>query len=405
MPQKKSKRQILEGSQAIAQTVNNIRPAVISAYPITPQTHIVEDLAKLKADGKAKYEYVRAESEFAAASIVEGASATGLRTYTATSSQGILLMAEVIYNIAGMRLPVVLTCANRGVSAPITIWNDHQDAMSIRDAGWIMFFAENHQEAIEQHLLAYKIAEKRKIPAMVNIDGFVLTHTYEGVEVPSAKEIKKFLPDYKPKQGEYLDTTKPVTFGAFAAPAYYMEIRHELHEDLRDCQNDILEEYENLKKLVPNAIKKPEDKAIIDNGLIEYYGPKNPKVILIAMGSLVGTVKDAVDHLNIRHNVKHYISNKSVGVLKIKTFRPFPAKAVLAVIKKAKYAAVIEKAVSLGATDAPLAMDIKSYAKNKIKTKIQSYIAGLGGRDITQKMISKIVTDAQNKDDRMKFVG
>ena len=153
-------KQILEGSQAIAQTINNIKPAVISAYPITPQTHIVEDLAKLKADGKATYEYVRAESEFAAASIVTGASATGSRVYTATSSQGLLLMTEVIFNIAGMRLPVVLTCANRGVSAPITIWNDHQDAMTIRDAGWIMFFAENHQEAIEQHLLAYKIAEK-----------------------------------------------------------------------------------------------------------------------------------------------------------------------------------------------------------------------------------------------------
>ncbi|MFH1428011.1 MAG: pyruvate ferredoxin oxidoreductase, partial [Patescibacteria group bacterium] len=145
---------ILEGSRAIALTIKNIGPAVVSAYPITPQTHIVEDLAKFKADGEADYEYVRAESEFAAASIVEGASATGVRVYSATSSQGLLLMAEVIFNIAGMRLPVVLTCANRGVSAPITIWNDHQDAMTIRDAGWIMFFAENHQESVSQHIMA-----------------------------------------------------------------------------------------------------------------------------------------------------------------------------------------------------------------------------------------------------------
>src|SRR6056297_1311985 len=171
---------LMEGSQAVAKVVNLCEPAVVSAYPITPQTHIVEDLAKYKADGKAKYEYIRAESEFAAASVVLGASATGVRTYTATSSQGLLLMTEVLFNIAGMRLPVVLTCANRGVSAPITIWNDHQDSMTVRDSGWIMFFAENHQEAIEQHLLAYKVAEKMGLPAMVNIDGFVLTHTYEG---------------------------------------------------------------------------------------------------------------------------------------------------------------------------------------------------------------------------------
>lgn len=401
----KSSRQILEGSQAIAQLINNIKPAVISAYPITPQTHIVENLAKFKADDKAKYEYVRAESEFAAASIVLGASATGLRVYTATSSQGVLLMNEVIYNIAGMRLPVVMTVANRGVSAPITIWNDHQDAMSVRDAGWIMLFAENHQEAIEQHLLAYKIAEKKKIPAMVNIDGFVLTHTYEGVEVPASAQIKKFLPDYKPNVGEYLDPKRPVTLGAFASPANYMEIRHELHEDLRSCQAEILDEYENLKKLVPNAIKQSEKSALINNGLIEYYGPKNPKIVLIAMGSLIGTIKDAVDNLNIKSRVKHYVSPVSVGVLKIKSFRPFPDKALLAILKNAKYAAVIEKAVSLGAVDAPLAMDIKSAAKNNIKAKIQSYIVGLGGRDITKDMIARIADDVQKKDDQMKFVG
>ncbi|HMB65835.1 MAG TPA: pyruvate ferredoxin oxidoreductase, partial [Patescibacteria group bacterium] len=168
MTNKKKNDQILEGSRAIALTVKNIKPQVVSAYPITPQTHIVEDLAQFKADGRANYEYVRAESEFAAASIVEGASAQGARVYSATCSQGLLLMAEVLFNIAGMRLPVVITCANRGLSAPITIWNDHQDAMTIRDAGWLMFFAENHQEAVEQHILAYKLAEKTNLPAVVN---------------------------------------------------------------------------------------------------------------------------------------------------------------------------------------------------------------------------------------------
>jgi len=399
MIKNKSNRQILEGSQAIAQTINNIKPAVISAYPITPQTHIVEDLAKFKADGKADYEYVRAESEFAAASIVEGASATGMRVYTATSSQGILLMTEVLFNIAGSRLPVVLTCANRGVSAPITIWNDHQDSMTVRDSGWIMFFAENHQEAIEQHLLAYKVAEKLGLPAMVNIDGFVLTHSYEGVEIPTKAQIKKFLPDYKPKKGQFLDPENPVSFGAFATPAHYMEIREELHNDLKNSEKEIKKEYENLKLLVPNAIKHDEKKSLINNGLIEYYGPKNPKTVLISMGSLIGTIKDAVDLEN-----KKFL-NASVGVLKIKTFRPFPEKEILNILKKVKNIAVIEKAISLGASNGPLGLDIKASMQGKVKGKIQNFIVGLGGRDITKNMIHKIIADTKKVGDKTKFIG
>ena len=375
-------KQILEGSQAVAQLINNIKPAVVSAYPITPQTHIVEDLAKLKADGKAKYEYVRAESEFAAASIVAGASATGVRTYTATSSQGLLLMTEVIFNIAGMRLPVVLTCANRGVSAPITIWNDHQDAMTVRDAGWIMFFSENHQEAVEQHLLAYKVAETAKLPAMVNIDGFVLTHTYEDVVIPEVKQIKKYLPAYIPKKGEFLDPANPVTFGAFATPAHYQEIREELQNDLIDSQKLINQAYEKLKKTIPSIIKPKEKATKINNGLLEYYGPKNPKTILVAMGSLVGTIKDVVDEIN-KVGLPTVASAK-VGVLKIKAFRPFPESQVADIIKKAKYVAVIEKAISLGSIG-PLALEIKNASLGK--TKIQNFIVGLGGKDITKKII------------------
>ena len=401
-------RQILEGSQAIAQTINNIKPAVISAYPITPQTHIVEDLAMLKADGKAKYEYVRAESEFAAASIVAGASATGVRVYTATSSQGLLLMNEVIYNIAGMRLPVVMTCANRGVSAPITIWNDHQDAMSVRDAGWVMLFAENHQEAVEQHILAYKVAEKMKLPVMVNIDGFVLTHTYEGVVIPTAAQIKKFLPAYKPKKGEYLDPSHPVSFGAFAPPAYYMDIRQELHKDLCRSQETILEESEKLRSLIPSGAKEPEAQTRVNNGLIEYYGPKNPKIVLIAMGSLAGTIKDVVDDnnkLNLGGLARRSLGvGGSVGIIKIKTFRPFPSEQILNIIKKAKYVAVMEKAISLGATDGPLAMDVKATAKNKTITKVQSFIVGLGGKDITGKMIKKIIDLVKKNNDHMIFI-
>ena len=384
-------KQILEGSRAIALTIKNIRPAVISAYPITPQTHIVEDLASFKADGKADYEYVRAESEFAAASIVEGASATGVRVYTATSSQGLLLMTEVIFNISGMRLPIVMTCANRAVSAPINIWNDQQDSMTIRDAGWIMLYAENSQEAVNQHIIGYKIAEQLKIPVMVNVDGYVLTHTYEPVIIPEEDAIKKFLPDYSPIAEEFLDPEHPITFGAFAAPTHYMEIREDLHKDLIASKKIIAEEYEKFKKSFDSEITAHGMQST-DNGLIEYYGPENPATLLVAMGSVIGTIKEAVDEHN---KTKNNLHNSPVGVLKIKCYRPFPYEAVLEVIGKSKNIAVIDKSIMLGELG-PLATDIRSAAQSE-NLKIMSYIVGLGGRDITRDMIHKIIADAQTK--------
>jgi len=392
----------------------------------------VEDLAKFKADGETDYEYVRAESEFAAASIIEGASAAGARVYTATSSQGLLLMTEVLFNIAGMRLPIVLTCANRGVSAPITIWNDAQDAMTVRDAGWIMLFAENHQEAVNQHIMAYKIAEQTNLPVMVNIDGFVLTHSYEPVIIPTRAQIKKYLPDYKPKKGQFLDPANPVTLGAFARPAYYMEIRQDLHNDLISSLDLINKEYKNYHKIIKTALTpelgsgypEPSSNAM-NNGLVEYYGPKNPKTILVAMGSVVGTIKEVIDELNpptpllkggegvgVLSNVGNSIippfkrgaRGVKVGVLKIKTYRPFPEDAVLDILKKAKYVAVLDKAISLGHTG-PLASDIKSAMQGKIKAKIQSFIVGLGGRDITREMIKKIVREVKRENDAVRFIG
>ena len=383
-------RQILEGSNAIAQTIKNIRPAVVSAYPITPQTHIVEDLAQFKADGQADYEYVRAESEFAAASIVAGASAAGVRVYSATSSQGLLLMAEVIYNIAGLRLPVVMTCANRAVSAPINIWNDAQDVMAIRDAGWILLFAENHQEAVDQHIMAFKIAEQLKLPVMVNVDGFVMTHTYEPVTIPTAEQIKKYLPDYKPEPGQYLDPANPVTLGPLATPAHYLEIRQELHEDLTASLKDIDKEYKKYNSLIGNLNKKN------DNGLLEYVGSDKPETILVAMGSAIGTIKAALSPLTR--------GDGGVGVLKIKCFRPFPTEAILKIIKPAKNIAVIDKAITLGQIG-PLASDLKATAQGKISANIGSFIMGLGGRDITTEMIKKILKLAGKKSNEAQFIG
>jgi len=378
-------KQILEGSRAIALTIKNIGPAVVSAYPITPQTHIVEDLAQMKANGEADFEYVRAESEFAAASIVLGASATGVRTYSATSSQGLLLMTEVIYNISGMRLPLVMTCANRSISAPINIWNDQSDVMSIRDAGWIQLFAASHQEAVYQHILAYKLAETLKIPVMVNVDGFILTHSYEPVLIPDVAAIKKYLPPYRPESGSYLNPDNPVTLGAFFSPQYYMETRENLHGDLIASLDPIKKEYKKLTRAF--SLKTGRT----DNGLIEYYGPKKPETILITLGSVAGTIREAL---------KDY---KKIGLLQIKVYRPFPATEIIKLIKAAKNVAVIEKAVGLGATG-PLYADIAASAAAK-KINLKNYIVGLGGRDVTVKMIKQIIKDASKNNAYLKFIG
>jgi len=377
---------VVEGSQAIAETIKNIRPAVVSAYPITPQTHIVERLAKEKADGEASYSYVRAESEFAAASIILGAAAAGQRTYSATSSQGLLLMTEVLYNIAGMRLPIVMTCANRAVSAPINIWNDHSDAMSVRDCGWIQLFAADNQEAADLHVLAYKLAEKLKLPVMVHVDGFVLTHAFEKVAIPDCEQIAAFLPPYVPVPGSYLDPANPKTLGAFATPGDYFEIRQELHDDLLSSLDDIESEYKNLTKALGRKTQKS-----LDKGLYEYYGPAKPELLIIALGSIVGTIRAALE------------DEPSIGILKLRAWRPFPAKTLIKIIGQAKRIAVIEKAVSLGQAG-PLFTDIKAAGTNSLPP-IRDYIVGLGGRDVTENSLKKIAKDAKKKGAEINFVG
>jgi len=364
----------LEGSQAIARAIKMCRPGIVCAYPITPQTHIVENLSQYKADGEGDYEYVLADSELAAASIVEGASAAGIRSYTASASQGLLLMTEVLFNIAGMRLPVVLTCANRSVGAPLNIWNDHQDAMTVRDAGWIMLFASDNQEAIEMHIEAFKIAEQLQIPVMVNIDGFLLTHTLERVDMPSQNYVNSFLPVYKPKKGTYLDVKDPKIFGCYATPHYYIKIREELQNDMLKSKTAIRRIFSEYKKMFKKG----------NSRLTEYYGPKNPKTIIIAMGSVIN---------NIRHTLNEE-NSKDVGVLKIKVFRPFPKEEILNTLKGIKNIIVLDKAVSLG-SDSPLAAEIKSICYSQIKAKINGFVIGLGGRDITPDIIKQVINEAK----------
>ncbi|MFA5358233.1 MAG: pyruvate ferredoxin oxidoreductase [Patescibacteria group bacterium] len=372
---------IIEGSRAVALTIKMCKPGVVSAYPITPQTHIVEDLARFKADGEADYQYLIAESEFAAASIVLGSSLGGVRSYTASSSQGLLLMTEVLFSIAGLRAPIVLTCANRAISSPINIWNDQQDALTMRDSGWIMLYCEDNQEAIDLHIQAYKIAEAVKFPVMVNMDGFILTHTYEPVDLPGQKEVDAFLPAYKPKRGFYLDSKNPASFGPFVTPTTYMEQRQEMFGDFIGSKTVI-------KKVAAEFAKKFGRKQ--GDGLVEYIGSGNEDVVLVAMGSIVGTLRESKKGVNF-------------GILKIKTFRPFPDEEVLKKLSKAKYIAVVDKSISMGA-EGILAMELKRVSCGRLKGRIKSFVVGLGGKDITIGVIEKIVKEVKKSDDKIAWV-
>ncbi|HUT22634.1 MAG TPA: transketolase C-terminal domain-containing protein [Candidatus Bipolaricaulota bacterium] len=360
----------IEGSEAIAETIKLCRPEVVAVFPITPQTHIIEHLAQYKADGDADYEYIRAESEFSAASIILGAAAMGSRVYTASSSQGLLLMTEVIYNIAGMRLPVVMTAANRAISAPLNIWNDQQDVMPFRDAGWLMLFAEDNQEAVDFHLMAYKIAERFSLPAMVCVDGFVLTHTFETVDLPSSAEVKKFLPRFSPKKNSALDVIRPVSLGCFATPDDYQEIRLELHEDLLKTKEAFLSEAVKFKQIFGRQLN-----------VCQYYGPANAKTVIVSMGSVLGTIKEAVDELNKKSG--------QVGVLKITMFRPFPEKEIFDILKNRKKVIVLDKSISLG-RGGILFNEIKQCLSGS-KVEVKGVVEGLGGRDVTMGFVSELV--------------
>jgi pyruvate ferredoxin oxidoreductase alpha subunit len=365
-------RELLEGSQAVAEGVRLCKPAVISAYPITPQTHIVEELASIIATGKLRAEFVNVESEHSAASVVLGASATGVRSFTATSSQGLLLMAEVVFNIAGMRLPVVMTCANRSISAPLNIWNDHQDAITVRDSGWVQLHAENIQEVLDLHIQAYRIGEAPKImlPVMVNMDGFILTHGIEVVDVPAQEQVDCFLPEYRPLYK--LDVENPLTLGPLVGPDYYMETRFAIQE----THKDVLQ----LIPLLRDEFQKVFGRA--SGGLVEPYRIDGAEKVIVAMGSVCGTIKDVVDSLRAK--------GKKVGLLRIITYRPFPIQEIYKALKDVAKVAVLEKAVSLGSYG-PLFSEIYTIFGSKPKSPlISSFVIGLGGRDITVDSIKEV---------------
>jgi pyruvate ferredoxin oxidoreductase alpha subunit len=367
--------EITEGSHAVAEAVRLCRPQVISAYPITPQTHIVEALADMVANCTLDAEYITVENELSALSACVGASAAGSRAYSATTSQGLALMFEVCFNAAGMRLPIVMSIANRALGAPLSIWNDQQDSVALRDSGWIQFYAEDNQEATDLHFIAYRVAEDHSVllPAFVCFDGFILSHTYEPVDMLSQEDADRFLPKFSPY--ERLDAADPISFGMYATPDYYLEFRYEM-----DCA------LKRAKEVIKKAAEEFSGMFGRDySALVEGYRLDDAETAIVAMGSVCGTVKDAIDEMRTE--------GQKVGLLKVRVFRPFPNEEIVQALSKARRIAVLDKNISLGSKGA-LALEVKDalYGRN---IPVLDYILGLGGRDIRKKDIKEIVALVQ----------
>ena len=363
----------VEGSKAVADTVAACRPQVICAYPISPQTHIVEGLSQLVKNGTLENcEFINVESEFAAMSVAIGASATGARTYTATASQGLLYMVEAVYNASGLGLPIVMTVANRAIGAPINIWNDHSDSMSQRDSGWIQIYAETNQEAADLHVQAFKIAEELSLPVMVCMDGFILTHAYERVDIPEQNQVDRFLPAFKPRQ--VLDPSNPVSIGAMVGPEAFTEVKYMAHKKTQLALDVIPRVAHEFQEVFGRST----------GGLIRGYKLDGAQTIVIALGSVLGTIKDVVDEM--------VAADIAIGVLGIIAFRPFPTEAVRAALSHAKRVIVLEKAFQVGIGG--IVIENVRASLRGTATKDYTLIAGLGGRPITKQSLRKFLDQA-----------
>ena len=324
------------------------------------------------ADADLDSEYICVESEFSALSAALGASCAGSRVYSATSSQGLLFMAEVCFNVAGMRQPIVMSIANRAISAPLSIWNDQQDSIALRDAGWIQLYAEDVQETFDLHLLAYKVAEDHRVllPVFVCFDGFIISHTYEPVEIPEEKDVAAYIPPYDPVNK--LDADEPLSMGMYATPDYYMEFRYEMDRAMVRALD-----------VIKQAGREFKDRFGRDYcELIECYKLDDADVAIVALGSVCGTIKDAIDEMRA--------DGKKVGLLKIRSFRPFPAEDIKKALSGIKKIGVFEKNVSIGARmKGAVGYEVKD-AVNDSSVQVLSYVGGLGGRDIRIADIKKM---------------
>ncbi|HEX3012816.1 MAG TPA: pyruvate synthase subunit PorA [Methanobacterium sp.] len=367
---------VITANRAIAEAVKLAKPNVVPVYPITPQTTISEYLASFVANGELAAEYIRVESEHSAISAAVGASGTGVRVFTATSSQGLALMHEILFAAAGLRVPIVMGNANRALSAPLSIWNDQQDSISQRDTGWMQLFAKDAQEALDFVLQAYKISENEKVllPCMVCVDGYYLTHTVEPVDIPTQEEVDEFLPSYQPTHS-YLDPKDPMSLGTFTDPNYYMEARHDMEVAM-----------EGAKEVIRTVNKEFAEKFGRKYDLVENYMCDDAEIIIVAMGSLCGTIEAVVDNMRKEGH--------KVGLLRVIAFRPFPTEDIYNAVKNADKIAVLDKNISLG---------IGGVLFNEIKAKMdvdaRGFILGLGGRDVSNEDIRNIIKITKNSTD------
>lgn len=363
----------LSGNSAVAYAVKSADVDVISAYPITPQTTIVEKLAEFIANGELDAEMIHVESEHSALSAAVGASAAGARVYTASSSQGIALMYEIMFIASSLRLPIVMTIATRALSAPINIWNDHSDFMAVSDTGWVMMMAENNQEAHDDVILAYKIAEDPEVllPVVTALDGYFMTHTIEPINVIERDEALSFAP--KRKTWFTLDPDKPITMGALGDPQWYFEFKKQQYEAMKKSREVFEKSVGEFARVFGRRY-----------GAVEFYGDENPEIVLIAMGHVVGNVKAYLS--------KARITNSKAGVLKIKLYRPFPEDLIVRYLENAKIIGVIDRALIPGsASPGPLHSEVvTALRKYGVSSKTLSFVCGLGGRPVTHEQISTI---------------
>jgi len=372
----------IDGNLACAEAVKLARAQVISAYPITPQTSIIEYLAEFVNDGLLKAEMVRVESEHSALSVCAGSSLVGARTFTASSSQGLQLMSEVLYFVSGLRLPIVMAVPNRTLSMPVNIWCDHQDSLVNRDSGWIQIYASSPQEVHDYVVQAFKISEKTLLPTMVCYDGFFVSHVSEVVDLLAQKDVDEFLPSTSDVHRPLLDPSNPMQFGEVVYPDWYPEIEYKKHTALK-----------NSKAVVENVGKEFGERFGRHYSLVDSYACEDAELVLIALSSVGSTSRWVVEKLRAE--------GMKIGVASLKLFRPFPEAELSEICKNAEVLAVLDRDIGYGTTGMVFPDVIRAFYNKKKRPNILNFIVGLGGKDVVPQTIQKCVDismDAKDKD-------
>lgn len=371
----------IEVSIAAAEAVGLCDADVVAAYPITPQTHIVEHLSELVADGRLDAEFVPVESEHSAMSVCCGSAAAGARTFTSTAAQGLALMAEIVFIASSMRLPMVMLLANRALSAPLSIWNDHSDVMMVRDCGWIQIFCENGQDVYDHMFHAFRVGEDPRVslPVMVNMDGFILTHVIEPIEFWTKEMAQSYVPPFKPLHRLHPD--KVVTMGAFGMPEIYAEQKMAHEHALTNSMPVITEAWDELAKLTGR-----------EYAAVEQYKAEGAETLILAMGSICETASMAVDRMRD--------AGKKVGLIKLKLWRPLPVDEIRKALAAAKDVVVLDRSISVGGGNAPVTSEIRAVMYHESqRPKIHCVVAGIGGRDVAPDDVSKMVETALSESD------